>query len=383
MGITYTDDDKAYYWRNRIGLSDTRLEMLDTATGPDPSYDVIVAHSKRIFRRVHLSERHDAPTTTPSSTRFWGPTRFGKSGANELHLGKSLVRPTFGGLQRGGGGGSSTSSSGGGGRDSSTGRFRPRAATPARPGTRTAVKVRFASEADYIEPDDELHDDVEEPFEPDEDDLATSPPAEEHTLEALEMAVQAELSAAAREAEDLEAAGADQDTWTALDSAAEGLYDSLVTIKVARAKAAAVHRDRGGGFPTGATGALKGALGQGDKKPVCWDCGRDDHFAGSPKCQKPGASPAAPPPGGRGGAPRGPAGAPRRGAGGQRGRGFAGRSSARHAHAAEAEDAEYDASVVAASSMGLGDDHRVHPQRSLCCLAFNSLPRATRSTGEV
>ena len=31
----------------------------------------------------------------------------------------------------------------------------------------------------------------------------------------------------------------------------------------------------------------------------------------------------------------------------------------------------------------LGNDHRVHPQRSLCYLAFNSLPRATRSTGEV
>merc|ERR1712000_469555 len=31
----------------------------------------------------------------------------------------------------------------------------------------------------------------------------------------------------------------------------------------------------------------------------------------------------------------------------------------------------------------LGDDHRVHPHRSLCYLAFNSLPRATRSTGEV
>ena len=31
----------------------------------------------------------------------------------------------------------------------------------------------------------------------------------------------------------------------------------------------------------------------------------------------------------------------------------------------------------------LGDDHRVHPQRSLSYLAFNSLPRATRSTGEV
>ena len=23
VGITYADDDKAYYWRNRIGLSDT------------------------------------------------------------------------------------------------------------------------------------------------------------------------------------------------------------------------------------------------------------------------------------------------------------------------------------------------------------------------
>ena len=186
--------------------------------------------------------------------------------------------------------------------------------------------MRFANEADYVDPDDEPHDDVEEPLEPDDDDAATLYPDEEHTLEALEMAVQAELSAAAREAEDLEAAGADEGTWTALDSAAEGLYDSLVTIKAARAKAAAVHRDRGGGFPTGETGALgKGGLGQGEKK-VCWDCGCDDHFAGSPKCQKPGARLAAPPPGGRGGGASRGAGAPRGGAGGPRGRGrgFAG-----------------------------------------------------------
>ncbi len=110
------------------------------------------------------------------------------------------------------------------------------------------MRVRFANEA--IGDDEEPLDD--EPVVP-EESLEPEPSrdgaAQAYLGEALEAALQEELSEAAREADELEASGADPDAVSALDLAAEDVSEAMISLRVARAKAAHVRRVRGGGFP--------------------------------------------------------------------------------------------------------------------------------------
>jgi len=71
LEVRFEDADKAYFFRDRLNLGkdSQRYELLDTATGADPSYETLTTHAKRLFRAVHLHERsRQFPSGSGAST---------------------------------------------------------------------------------------------------------------------------------------------------------------------------------------------------------------------------------------------------------------------------------------------------------------------------
>ncbi len=56
VGVNFEDEDLAYFFKGRLNLSNARVEMLDTATGPDPTYTKLASETLRLFRRLHRVE---------------------------------------------------------------------------------------------------------------------------------------------------------------------------------------------------------------------------------------------------------------------------------------------------------------------------------------
>ncbi len=243
LEVRFEDADKAYFFRDRLNLGkdSQRYELLDTATGADPSYETLTTHAKRLFSAVHLHERsRQFPSGSGASTSSSSAPPTGRPAVAYRRFTGRPPPPFTGRAPRG----APPRGSPGLRRDAG-GRFQPGRGGGGR-GAQRQVKFEHANEAygdeHQAEPDDADGDegDVDEP-------LCGADPGL-----GLEAALQHEPSEAAHEADTLEAAGEEPEIVDALDESAQRVAEALILLRTARAKASAVKKDRKGGFPAAA-----------------------------------------------------------------------------------------------------------------------------------
>ena len=262
-GIAIDEEQVVYYLRSKLALSETQLQLLDIACGPEPTLAEIEAQVTRLFKRIHTSTFGSSATTTASSSslasrpmlrRFMG-SQSGRSSAPSSRYSASA------------------SSSG----RSSTGRFQ-------RPFRRANVaEYDEAAEGEEVAAEEVEQSVCEEWTEDHADDDASlaEDPDDEWEVNAaaiLEDGI-AELEAAAE-------AGLEDSVLADLESKFEGFASALVTLKESRQRTASNNKDRRYGRVSSGTGSG----GPPDKtKSKCFDCGESGHWSGDAGCKKPGA----------------------------------------------------------------------------------------------
>lgn len=77
-GVGVSDGIAVWHLRSKLGLNESRLELLDTATGGQLGFDMVPTQATRLFKRIHLNERGaDRPP-------FEGLFRSGRSEISEV-----------------------------------------------------------------------------------------------------------------------------------------------------------------------------------------------------------------------------------------------------------------------------------------------------------
>ena len=68
QGIKLDPDDVAYNLLEKLNLSDMQEQMLATATGSEPSQNVIERETTRLFKRIHVGQSNVSSLLTNQKT---------------------------------------------------------------------------------------------------------------------------------------------------------------------------------------------------------------------------------------------------------------------------------------------------------------------------
>ena len=247
-GISIDPAEQAWFFKQKLGISELQKQMLETTLGGDTEdYAACERESVRLFKRIHLS---GLPGRGPP-----GPNNYGKRTP-------SLTASTLSRFRRSlpsSASSTTTSSSWRRGKGGSAG------------------SVHVAEHEDEPEDPDgdgpEVHEtqgeDVQEESNLDDYDDLTG--------------LQQALEVMATELDEVAAAGHPEEELGAIEEQIDAAVEALVTLREARSQISALRRDRG----------FKGSMGKGKGKSPdkgqdkgCFACGSDTHWKGDPECPK-------------------------------------------------------------------------------------------------
>ena len=237
-GITIDDSEVAWFYKQKLVLTEMQRQMLETSLGANTeSYVECEKESVRLFKRIHQS----------------GAPQPGGHHRKHMSLGAFSKFRGRGPLSSG----ASTASSSWSRRSMAT--SRPSSVNV------TEQESEYAEEGEREE-EEGYHDAMETQAEGDE---------QEEDLDGLQ-ALQEEVEVLAAELEDAAQEGCDETELEQIEENLDNAVEALVTLREARSQISALRRDRG--FH-GKGGKSKDGKGKGDgKKSGCHLCGAMDHW---------------------------------------------------------------------------------------------------------
>ena len=237
-GITIDDSEVAWFYKQKLVLSEMQRQMLETSLGANTeSYVECEKESVRLFKRIHqggapqLGGHHRKPMSLGAFSKFRG------RGPHSS--------------------GASTASSSWSRRSTAT--SRPSSVNV------TEQDADYGEEGEHEE--EGYHDTMEAHAEGDE---------QEDELDGLQ-ALQEEVEVLAAELEDAAQEGCDETELEQIEENLDNAVEALVTLREARSQISALRRDRG--FHGKGSGKAKDGKGKSDgKKSGCHLCGAMDHW---------------------------------------------------------------------------------------------------------
>ena len=276
-GITFSEEDAGWHLRDKSGLSDERLELLDTATGSSCEHVKVQSELIRLFRKVHLREQ---PSTNPGQRgQFFNKFRPGNRGPPSS--------TSFG---------SRSSASSWRSSNASSSNVRHANAAEAGEGFLEEEPPPAAETSEEVPP-------PPAPYDGGDDGEA----AADDQFEAM---MSQQLDALATELEEAEAAGVDEETIAQLEDQASKMADAFITMREAKHKMLQQRKDRKYGGPSGSSQQRPASsagqrrntsIDERKKTSLCRDCLGEGHWQGDACCPKPGAGLGKKKPAGQGG----------------------------------------------------------------------------------
>ena len=262
-GITVDPSEQAWFFKQKLALSELQRQMLETTLGVETEdYGACEREAVRLFKRVHFGPGHGHG----SQHREGGHGSFVKRPPSLTASTLSRFRKSFP---------STTSSS-----------------TPSwrRGGKGFGGSINVTEYDDEVTAENEAFEAEGEP--PAEEDDGGATDAE--SLAGLE-GLQQTIEALATEIDELAEGSQADDDLAAIEEQVEGAVEALVTLREARSQINALKRDRGFRGP-GSTG-FKGGKGRGkkgsgssQKDGKCFACGQTGHWQGDAECPAAGKS---------------------------------------------------------------------------------------------
>ena len=249
-GITIDEAERAWFFKQKLTLSELQKQMLETTLGAQTEdYAQCEKEAVRLFKRVHLGQAGGHPGGK-------GPVRRPGLTSQALHK-----------FRKGFSGSSSAPSM---------------ASTWSRrtPSSRYSNSVNVADHEDQGDGDYENEaEDIDaehEAYEAEYDEV-------NDTDEMLQL--QETVEVLATELEEAATEGCDEEELAGLEEQIDGAVEALVTLREARTQINAMRRDRGFKGPTSTSNNSKNTKDEG-----CFDCdcGAKDHWRGDPACPKRG-----------------------------------------------------------------------------------------------
>ena len=250
-GITIDDAEAAWFYKQKLGLSELQKQMMETTLGADTEdYTACERESIRLFKRMHL----------------------GGGGQQHRPGGPGGQRPglTHHALRRHRGPGSSTTAS-----SSSSWSRGSRTTTPSRFSVNVTEQEDIPEEQ-YLDEIDE-HDVLEAEGENDEQEN------EDETYQVL----QSEVEVLATELEKAAEEGCPEEELAEVEDQLDNAVEALVTLREARTQIAALRKDRGFKGPE-SKGKGKGSQSKDAKSIQCFNCNEFGHYSKDcPKRKRP------------------------------------------------------------------------------------------------
>ena len=249
-GITVEDGEQAWFFKQKLRLTEVQKQMLKTTLGSEAEvYGACEREAVRLFKRIHYAganpfPRRDAPSSSRRSSLTASTlSRFRKSFPSSSSSSSTATSSWRSSRGRGGG----------------------------------SANVAEAQEEDYGEPEQEyeaqeveMEDGGEELCEDDDDELTGL----QNMLEVLA----AELDEAASE-------GHPESELQNLEEQIDNAVEALVTLREARSQINALKKDRG----YKGKGSSGGKSSNNGKTGACFNCNQQGHWAGDAACPSPGA----------------------------------------------------------------------------------------------
>ncbi len=249
-GITIDEAERAWFFKQKLTLSELQKQMLETTLGAQTEdYAQCEKEVVRLFKRVHLGQAGGQPGGK-------GPVRRPGLTSHASHKFRK--------------GGFSSNSS-----PPSTASIWSRRSQSSRFSNSVNVADHDAEQEDGgYENEAEDFDAKNEAYEAEYDEV-------NDTDEMLQL--QETVEVLATELEEAATEGCDEEELVGLEEQIDGAVEALVTLREARTQVNAMRRDRGFKGPTSSSNTSKTTKDEG-----CFDCGAKDHWRGDPACPKRG-----------------------------------------------------------------------------------------------